>query len=109
MREMLDSTELLREPEALRSRAQRDGYVLVREALPPDDVSRVGEEMGGVMARAGWIETEAPLAEARVNLEKRCVEPQPAFMEVFYSQLSCKSLHALKMHTNPCPSGHHSF
>ena len=42
------------------------------------------------MADAGWIEPGVPLTRAAVNEAARCVEPQPAFMEVFYKQLSHK-------------------
>ena len=52
------------------------------------------------MAEAGWIEPGAPLANAKPDLSKFCVEPQPPFMEVFYRQLSLRSLHALKLHEN---------
>ena len=100
MKPLVDSTDLLHEPEALRARARQDGYVFVRGLLPAEEVLSVGQEMGGVMAKAGWIDADSPLASAEVNLDKRCVEPQPPFMDVFYEQLSRKSLHALKMHPN---------
>ena len=98
MTPLTDSTAQLNDTEALQAQAQAEGYVLVRELLPASDVETVGRQLGAIMARAGWIEHGRALGQARANLEHRCVEPQPTFMDVFYEQLSCKSLHALKMH-----------
>lgn len=96
MRAFEDSTALRDDGEALRARAERDGYLLIRGLLDPRKVQSVGEEMASIAADAGWIEPGKPFAHAKANLDKRCVEPQPDFMTVFYKQLSCKSLHALK-------------
>ena len=79
---------------ALRTLAARDGYLLVRNLLPRDTVLAVAEQLGATMAAAGWIESDVPLAPAHANLVKRCVEPQPAFTDVFYRQLSLRALHA---------------
>lgn len=98
MKPLLDSTSLLDDPVALRARADADGYLLLRELLPRELVEDVGNELGGIMADAGWIAPDRPLASATANAAHQCVEPQPAFMAVFYEQLSRKSLHALKMH-----------
>ena len=95
---LFDSTEAVSDAKALRTAASRDGYLFVKRLLPPRTVQQVGEEMGAVMADAGWIEPGVPLTRAAVNEAARCVEPQPAFMEVFYKQLSHKSVHALKAH-----------
>lgn len=93
-----DSTELLHDAPALRAQAAEDSYLFLPGLLPPELVSSVGAIMGSIMAEAGWIASGQPLASAAVNAEHRCVEPQPAFMDVFYAQLSRKELHALKMH-----------
>lgn len=93
-----DSTALTGNANALRAAAEQEGYLLIRNLLPRDDVDRVGAELAKVMSEAGWIDAEAPLAVARANPAARCVEPQPAFMEVFYAQLALQSLHALKAH-----------
>ena len=93
-----DSTELVANPAALRERAQTHGYLWLRDVLPGADVAEAVTDIAEVMAQAGWIEAGTPLAHARANLDKRCVEPQPQFMDVFYAQLARKSVHALKAH-----------
>jgi len=100
MQPLTDSTELLDDGPALRARAHADGYVLIRGLLPREVVEEAAADLAGTMADAGWIPHGRPLATAPANLDKFCVEPQPAFMDVFYRQLSLKSLHALKAHEN---------
>ena len=78
----------------LREEAEGNGYLFIRGLLPADVVLSVAEDMGRVMANAGWIEPDVSLATAKVNLDKRCVEPQPQFMQFSYAPLSCKSLPA---------------
>lgn len=75
-----------------------DGYLLVRGLLPRADVETVAEALGAIMADAGWVPPGLALREAPANADKRCVEPQPAFMEVFYRLQSLKCVHALRMH-----------
>ena len=99
MQPMTEASGHIGDDAALRALAARDGYLLVRNLLPRDTVLAVAEQLGAIMADAGWIESDVPLAHAHANLDKRCVEPQPAFMDVFYRQLSLRALHALKAHT----------
>ena len=100
MRPLTDSTGIQHDGPKLRERAEADGYVLIRGLLPRSLLEEIAAEIAGPMAEAGWIEPGAPLAGARPDLSKFCVEPQPPFMEVFYRQLSLRSLHALKLHEN---------
>ena len=93
---LADSTALLKNPSALRERARQDGYLLFRNLLPSRTVDAVGSQLAEIMASADWIEAGKALGAAEAQLIQRCVEPQPAFMEVFYAQLALQSLHALK-------------
>ena len=97
-RPFTDSTALRGDADALRERAWQDGYLLIRGLLPKSDVEAVAADLARPMAAAGWIPARVPLGEAVTDLSKFCVEPQPAFMEVFYQQLSMKSLYALNQH-----------
>lgn len=99
MQPMTEASGHIGDDAALRALAARDGYLLVRNLLPRDTVLAVAEQLGAIMADAGWIESDVPLAHAHANLDKRCVERQRAFMDVFYRQLSLRALHALKAHT----------
>lgn len=100
MRPMTDSTALIEDGPALRARADRDGYLLIRGLLPRGEVEAAAEDIAQTLKDAGWIPEGADLATGRADLAKFCVEPQPAFMEVFYRQLALRSLHALKQHPN---------
>jgi len=100
MQPLVDSTDLLDKPDALRVNAARDGYLLIRGLLPEEDVAEAGIHMAGVMAEAGWIAPGEPLETAVANLDKFCVEPQTRFMQVFYRQLGLRSMHALRLHPN---------
>lgn len=99
MRPMAEATTLLATPDALREQADRDGYLLLRGLLPGDAVAAAGREIAAVLAEAGWIPKGANLADAPADPKKFCVEPQSAFMDVFYRLLSLRSLHALKQHS----------
>ena len=100
MQPLVDSSKLMNDPLALRERSQRDGYLFLKGVLAKDLVLAIAAELAEIMAAEAWIEPNQPLAQAKANLEKFCVEPQPAFMQVFYQQLSLKSMHALRMHNN---------
>ena len=100
MQPLIDSTEVRQNAAALRERASADGYILIRNLLPRSLLREIAQQLAGTMAEAGWIPAGEPLESARPDLGKFCVEPQPAFMEVFYRQLSLRSLHALKHHEN---------
>ena len=97
---LTDSTDIVGDGQALRERAAADGYILVRGLLPRAAVVDAARELADTMAAAGWIPSGVPLEEAPADLAKFCVEPQPAFMTVFYEQLSLRCLHALKQHEN---------
>ena len=100
MKPFEDATPLLDAPDALRDHASEHGYLLLRGLLARDAVLDVAETLGQVMARHGWIEPNRPVGVARADMTKRCVEPQPPFMRVFYEQLSVRALHALKSDPN---------
>lgn len=94
---LTDSTDLRHDGAALRQRARQDGYLLIRGLLPREVVDAAAAELAATMAEAGWIPAGRPLDDAPANADRFCVEPQPAFMDVFYRQLALRSLHALKL------------
>lgn len=98
MKPLFDSTDIQNDADQLRARTDADGYILIRDLLPRDLIGDIAAELAAPMADAGWIKKGEPLATAKADVAKFCVEPQPPFMEVFYKQLSLRSLHALKHH-----------
>jgi ectoine hydroxylase-related dioxygenase (phytanoyl-CoA dioxygenase family) len=100
VRPLTESTNFQSDGNQLRVRADADGYLLIRDLLPSALIEEVAAELALTMAEAGWILADEPLSKALADVSKFCVEPQPPFMEVFYKQLSLRSLHALKHHEN---------
>jgi len=102
MRPMTDSTALAEDGPALRARAERDGYLLIRGLLPREQVEAAAADIAQTLKDAGWISSDADLANGRADLTKFCVEPQPAFMDVFYRQLAKLNLqHLFEASQNP--------
>jgi ectoine hydroxylase-related dioxygenase (phytanoyl-CoA dioxygenase family) len=54
MSDFVDSTELLDTPEALRARADDDGYLFFRRLLPAADLDDLRSQMLEVVERYGW-------------------------------------------------------
>ncbi|MEM7252002.1 MAG: phytanoyl-CoA dioxygenase family protein [Pseudomonadota bacterium] len=96
MQPLTDSTDIVDNAEALRVRAEADGYLFVRGLLSHDAVSAVAQALADIMADHGWIASGAPIELADVSPDHQCVEPQPPFMDVFYEMLSQRCVHALK-------------
>ena len=53
-RMMIDSTPLLGDPEALRARADEDGYLFFKQLLPKEDIHAVRRDLLEVVDKHGW-------------------------------------------------------
>ena len=60
MRSFVDSTALLPDADALRERAESDGYLFFKALLPRDEVRSVRADLLSVVARHGWRAPQAP-------------------------------------------------
>jgi hypothetical protein len=56
MEELLDSTPLLKDPRQLRERMARDGYLLLRSALPAVEIREAADAVERILADGGWID-----------------------------------------------------
>lgn len=90
---MVDSADLVGRPEALRTRAAEDGYLLVRGLLPAQDVLAVRHDVCALCVAAGWCDA-AGVARPGV----RHVEGQPEFFEVYDQVQRLESFHRLATH-----------
>lgn len=81
--ELVDSTPLLAQPDALRERFDADGCVFLRGLLPQDDVLKMRRRILEACRDAGWLEQSGPLMEGRANLAARCSDTDPAFFAVY--------------------------
>lgn len=97
---MLDSTPLLGEPEALRKRARRDGYLLLRQLLPAREVARVRQVVLAHCRGMDWLAEGTGPLEARVRPGQEAVlECRDAAWGRFYRLLYTERLlHAFNQH-----------
>ncbi|MBJ7327349.1 MAG: hypothetical protein JHC52_08385, partial [Chthoniobacterales bacterium] len=51
---MIDSSPLLDDPQALRERAESDGYLFFKQLLPKEDVYAVRRDLLAVVENHGW-------------------------------------------------------
>lgn len=91
---MVDSNDLLDDPEALRARLDRDSYLLFRRVLDPDTVRGVRRAMLGVTASLGWTE---PIS---FPASQRCIVPplreeDPEFIEGYQQIQRLQPFHEL--------------
>ena len=64
-----DSTPLLQEPDALRSRASEDGFLFFKHFLPPEEVLALRTELLEVVERHGWRQPGQDALGGRINLD----------------------------------------
>jgi len=90
-----DSAGLLEDGARLRDRLDEEGYLFLRGILPRPVIAEVRTELLEILSDAGWIRREKPAADAIADLSNFVAEPDPAFLEIFYRELSLKSVNAL--------------
>jgi len=95
-----DSAELLDEPEALRERAERDGYLFVRGLLPAEAVLELRREVAAVCQRHGLLDPDSDPAEARVDTQRPPMieNGSPEWCAFYHDILRLRGLHALNRH-----------
>lgn len=98
MQPLYDASPLLNDPDALRDRAQRDGYVYLPGLLPREDVETVRAAFLDIIADAGWLQSDTERDAATAEPSAFTVEPETAFMAVFNRQFSEPGLHQVQHH-----------
>ncbi len=73
--DLVDSTDLLDDPRALRARADEDGYLFFRALLPREAVLEVRRDVLTAIAADGWLDDAAPLEQGR--LDHRAIDTIP--------------------------------
>jgi len=95
----LDSSDALPDGEELYRRMCRDGYLFVRELIPPDVLEPVRIKWLEIARDAGWVDRRAPLEQGMADLSGFCAEPQPSYMEVMYRLYrEVPEFHAIQHH-----------
>jgi hypothetical protein len=86
-RELVDSSRLLGDGEALRARIAEDGYVFVRDMLDPAEVRSVGTAVLGQLQAAGWTEGGSDPVTARPVPPVRAVRMRDLFGSPIYTRI----------------------
>ncbi len=66
-----DSSPLIKNPEHMRQRAARDGFLFFRELVPNEPVLSLRRVVLDYASHAGWLDTDAPVNEAQATPGKR--------------------------------------
>jgi ectoine hydroxylase-related dioxygenase (phytanoyl-CoA dioxygenase family) len=94
----LDSTDLLGDGRALRTRLDRDGYLFVRGLLPAKTILSVRERLLVNAAAGGWLDPESPVQAGIANPAAACKDPEDRYMRVFRTLWMDEELHRLRVH-----------
>jgi len=93
--EFLESNGALDNPEELKNRARRDGYLFFRGLLKEDALLTVRRHILELCQKAGWLEKGSDAMGGRAVPGVAYVEPQPEFMVVYDEVMKLESFHSL--------------
>lgn len=100
MQPFLDSTDVVDDALELRERAERDGYLFIRELIPTEVLESLRIQFLEIAQDAGWVQKDTPLEDAIADLNGFCVEPEPKYMGVYHHMYKLPEFHALQHHPN---------
>ena len=92
----LDSTAVAGDGHELRARMDRHGYLFIRGLLPGDLLEDLRLDFLRIARDGGWLRRDAPLEEALPDQSGFCVEPEPAYMEVYGRMYALQQFHAIQ-------------
>lgn len=76
----------------------RDGSLFLRGLLPRPDVMELRGALLECCRDSGWLVDGFELLDARVDVSRACVEPEPAFLDVYYRIQRLEAFHAFAHH-----------
>ena len=100
MKPFLDSTDVVDDADELRRRCERDGYLFIRDLLPPVVLEDLRRKLLEVAREGGWLRHDTPLADAIADPDGFCAEPQAAYLKIYSRIYQLQDLHALMHHPN---------
>jgi len=93
-----DVSDLLKEPDALRSKAKDEGLLFFRGLLDPDKVNALRSQILAVCAAHGWIKEGTSPDDAIANQDAMVVESRDPKWQAFYNDLQeVRDFHALAL------------
>ncbi|MEN2977493.1 phytanoyl-CoA dioxygenase family protein (plasmid) [Tistrella bauzanensis] len=91
----VDSTPLIGDPAALRTRLRTSGYLFLRGVVPRPALDAAARDMTAEAARDGWFIDGTPPAARITNPAAACAEPEPAFRAVYDRVFMRQSFHSV--------------
>jgi len=95
-----DSTDIAGNGPLLRARMHEDGYLFIRSLLPGEILEALRSAFLEIAREAGWARNDTPREDAIADLNGFCVEPEPAYMDVYAEMCGLEAFHALQHHPN---------
>ena len=100
MKPFKDSTDIAGNGPLLRARMHEDGYLFIRSLLPGEILEALRSAFFEIAREAGWARKDTPREDAIADLNGFCVEPEPAYMDVYAEMYGLEAFHALQHHPN---------
>jgi ectoine hydroxylase-related dioxygenase (phytanoyl-CoA dioxygenase family) len=97
MKPFYDSTPLLKDSTALRSRFEQDGYCFIKGAIDPTLLKVLNNEIIKIMDIKGWLKTDSP-ADKAVPGTIPHVEGEEEFFRVYDEVQRSEAFHSLPHH-----------
>jgi hypothetical protein len=86
------------ESRSLQEAMDAQGYLLIRDALPVEELTRLLGEILEIVSAAGWLLPGYGLHERVADVSKACGDTDEAFKSVYKRIFSMESLHAFAHH-----------
>lgn len=93
-----DSADALSDPPELRRRMDRDGYLFVSGLIGRPELDALRGETLRIAADAGWLMPGTKVEDSIANQNAACVDPEPAYLQVFKRMYRVQPLHVLAHH-----------
>jgi hypothetical protein len=74
------------------------GYVLVREVVPRDEITRVLGEVTQILSAAGWLVPGHDPLKRIADVKAACGDPDPGFKQTYQRVFNLAAFHALPHH-----------
>ena len=100
MKPFKDSTDIAGNGPLLRARMHEDGYLFIRSLLPGEILEALRSAFLEIAREAGWAREDTPKEDAIADVNGFCVEPEPAYMDVYAEMYGLEAFHALQHHPN---------
>ncbi len=94
----MDSTDLIPDGAALAARMRRDGYLFLRDVVPPDAIRAVQRQVAEIAREDGWLRRDRPIEDAIADPAGFCVDPEPTYLHTLRRINHLEDYHALKHH-----------